>query len=642
MPSTRNRRARTAALLAGVLAASMISGGSAQAVSGVSPVPAGSYLFTAKIQNDVRACSAALVEPTWVITTASCLAEPGQPVVAGAPSRPTTVTVGRSDLSAAGGHVLAVTSVIPHPSRNVVLAQLEQAAAGVAPVSLGAAPTVGEELLAVGFGRTATEWVPNKLHGGTFAVTGVGAETLAIDGSGTSASLCKGDAGGPLLRVGTQPAQLVALHDSSWQGGCLAETDTRRTATEVRVDGLAGWIAESTSNNYVALSPGGTLLDTRNGTGTTAGPRTAGSTTDFQALGVAGVPATGVSSVLVDVTAISPTANAYLTLFPQGSARPASSSVNASIGETISTTQVVKVGPTGKLSLFHSGVSTHVIIDVHGYFATSGGGGLIAVPHTRVVDTRNGTGTTAGTVPGGGSRTFTLTGGVIPSGATSAFLDVAVVGATGGGYLSAYPAGGTADPTSVLDYVSGITSQGVAVKLSASGAVTFVNRGPAVHLVISVQGYVTADPAVGTDLRPTSAIQVVDTRANGGSPLKAKDALYVQLTGPTGIPLNAMGGALISVTTVGPTGSGYLTVEPDGLFASTPEGPVVTSQSVANFAAGQHARTTMVMTEVARDEGRFDDFGKPGRIRILNVSSGTVHVIVTLHGWFNAPPRAGV
>lgn len=24
-------------------------------------------------------------------------------------------------------------------------------------------------------------------------------------------------------------------------------------------------------------------------------------------------------------------------------------------------------------------------------------------------------------------------------------------------------------------------------------------------------------------------------------------------------------------------------------------------------------------------------------IRILNVSSGTVHVVVTLHGWFNKP-----
>lgn len=641
MRFARNRLAKGAGLLAVVVAASVISGVPAQAVSGVSPVPAGSYLFTAKVQNDLRACSAALVEPTWVITTASCLAEPGQPVVAGAPSRPTTVTVGRTDLTTNDGHVLAVTSVVPHPTRNVVLAQLEQAATGVTPVSIGAAANQGEELLAAGFGRTATEWVPNKLHGGTFAVTGVAADSVTIDGSATAASLCKGDAGGPLLRVGTGAPELVALHESSWQGGCLAETDTRRTAAEVRVDGLAAWIAQSTSNNYVALSPGGTLLDTRNGTGTTAGPRTAVTTTDFQVLGVAGVPATGVSAVLVDVTAISPTNGTFLTVFPQGSARPTSSSLNASAGETISTTQVVKVGPSGKLSVYHHAGSTHVMIDVHGYFTNTGGGGLVAVPHTRVVDTRNGTGTTIGTIPNTGTRTFTLTGGVIPAGATSALLDVVVVGATGTGFLTAYAAGGATDPTSVMDYTSGITSQGIAVKLPSTGKVTFVNRGPAVHLVITVQGYVTASTDTGADLRPTSAIQVVDTRAPGGAAIKAKGELFVQLTGTNGIPLNAMDGAIISVTAISPTANGYLTVEPvDGPFAYTQDGPVVSSESVSNFAAGHLARTTMVVTKVGRDDGRHQ--ASPGKIRILNVSSGTVHIVVTLHGWFNKPATAGV
>ncbi|GAB3070217.1 trypsin-like serine protease [Micromonospora schwarzwaldensis] len=638
MSVIRKRRTRNAAAFVVVaLTTSLVSGGAARAVSGVSPVPEGSYAFTAKIQNDLRACSAVLVEPTWVITTASCLAEPGQPLVAGPPTRRTTVTVGRTDLSTTAGHVLAVTAVLPHPTRNVALAQLEKPADGVPPVTIGASAAQGEELLAAGFGRTATEWVPDKLHAGTFTVTGVTADALTVDGSASAASLCKGDAGGPLLRTGTGQPQVVALHDSSWQGGCLAETDTRRTATEVRVDGLAPWIAASTRNNYVALSPGALLLDTRNATGAPAGLRGADSTTDFPVLGVGGVPTTGVSAVLVDVTAVSPTANTFLTMFPQGSARPATSSLNASIGEVISTTQIVRPGPDGRVAVHNRAGTVHIVVEVHGYFTTGAGGGLVAVPHNRVVDTRDGTGTTVGKIPNNGAKTFTFTGDVVPSGATSVFLDVAVVGSTGAGFLRAHPEGGT-DGTSALDYVGGVTSQGIAVKLSSAGKATFVNRGPAVDLVISVQGYVTADPTRGADLRTAPAIQVVDTRADSGTPIRARGDLFVNLADPVGVSPDAVGGALLSVTVVGPTGSGYLTVESgEGPFASTPEGPVVTSQSVANFAAGQLPRTTMVLVRVNDNDLR----SATRNVRVLNVSGGTVHVIVTLHGWFNRPPAAG-
>ncbi|MEV1320784.1 trypsin-like serine protease [Micromonospora arborensis] len=642
MRTTRSRLARGSAFVAVVVAASTIISATAQAVSGVSPVPAGTYLFTAKIQNDLGACSAALVDPTWVITTTNCLTSEGQPVVAGPPTRPTTVTVGRTDLTSTGGHVLSVTSLVPHPSRNVVLAQLDRPAKGVTPIALGTAATVGEQLMAAGFGRTATEWSPNQLHAGAFAVSTVAGQSLTIDGTDAATTLCKGDAGGPLVRAGSGAPQLVALHDRSWQGGCLAESETRRTATEVRVDDLGGWIAQNTRNSYVALATGGALLDTRSGVGAPAGPRTGGSTIDVQALGVGGVPATAVTAVLVDVTAIKPTTNAYLIVYPGGSTRPATSSINASAGETISTTQVVKVGPNGKLSVYSQGDSTHVRIDVHGYFTNSGGGGLVALPHTRVVDTRDGTGTTTGTIPSNGSRTVTLTGdNALPVGASNALLEVTVVGATGGGYLTASPTGGTADPSSVLDYASGITSQGVAVKLSPTGQVTFVNRGPAVHLVMTLQGYVAASPTMGADLRPTQAVQVVDTRANGGAPIKAKGGLFINLSEAIGLPPNAMDGALISITAISPTSSGFLTVEPDRLFVGTPEGGlVVTNPSVSNFTAGHLARTTMVVTKVGRDVGG-PFHPQPGKIGILNASSGTVHVVVTLHGWFNEPAVAG-
>ncbi|MFI2711305.1 trypsin-like serine protease [Micromonospora sp. NPDC018662] len=234
-----------AALAVAIVGAGMLSGASAQAVSGATPVADGTYAFTAKVENDLRACTGTLVDPLWVLTATTCLADDPQTVPAGAPPRPTTVTVGRTDLSSTGGHRLAVISVVPHPTRNVVLMRLEKSATGVAPVAIGAAPVADEQLTAAGYGRTATEWVPNRLHAGDVTVRGVGAGTVELDGTASGATLCRGDAGGPALRTVAGVATLVGVHDRSWQGGCLGETETRRTATATRVDDLGDWILAS-------------------------------------------------------------------------------------------------------------------------------------------------------------------------------------------------------------------------------------------------------------------------------------------------------------------------------------------------------------------------------------------------------------
>ncbi len=618
----------------------MIGGVAANAVSGSTPVPAGSYLFTAKIQNELASCTGALVDPSWVITTTGCFPEATQANSGRAPDRPTTVTVGRTDLTGSGGHVLAVTALVPHATRDVVLAQLAQPVTTVAPVALGSVALGGEQLVAAGFGRTATEWVPTRLHAGTFTVQNVTAGSVAIDGAATGATLCRGDAGGPLLREVAGTPTLVALHGSSWQGGCLAETETRRTAIEVRVDDLGDWIHASTADDYVALPASGTLLDTRTDTGGAKGLKAGGSTTTFRVLGTAGVPAYGVSAVLVDVAAISPTATTHLTAFPGGTPQPATSTVNAHKGDIISATQVVRVGADGTLSVYTNSGDTHIMVDVHGYFragsveASPAGGGFVAVPHRRVADTRDGTGTTKGTVPSGGTRTIALTGGTIPVGATGALLDIAVVGATGPGYLRAYPTGGPVETRSLLDYVSGITSQGVAVKLSANGQVTIENRGPAVHLVISVQGYVTATARTGAGLRLTPPTRVLNTTADQGVAVPANGTVAVQLSGANGIPSAGLAGAIVNLAVVKPTGTGFLAVKPDSGAAFVSGDP-----SVLNFTAGQHARASMVVVQ----GGKFDPVrrvGQDGRILIKNVSGGTIHLLVDLHGWFG-PARIG-
>ncbi|MFY1599036.1 trypsin-like serine protease [Micromonospora sp. WMMD737] len=244
MPSSyRRRTARAAGLLATALLAGLLGVAPAQAVTGGAAVSDGSFAFAAKIEvgPGLKACSGALIDPWWVLTAKSCFSVAGQPVVAGKPTKPATVTVGRPDLTASTGAVVPVFRIVPHPTRDVVLVRLA-ARVGVAPVPLGAVPAVGEQLTVAGFGRTATTWVPDQLHTGIFAVQGVNAGTLAILGSG-QAAICRGDLGGPTVRLVDGKPQLVALHHTSWQGGCLAETGTRRDAVETRVDDLGPWLA---------------------------------------------------------------------------------------------------------------------------------------------------------------------------------------------------------------------------------------------------------------------------------------------------------------------------------------------------------------------------------------------------------------
>ena len=378
--------------------------------------------------------------------------------------------------------------------------------------------------------------------------------------------------------------------------------------------------AAGKGGDFVPLSPGGALLDTRSGTGGVTGPRTAGSTTTFLVRGRGGVPAAGVSAVLVDVTAISPTTATHLTLWPDGSSRPALSMVNAAANQIISNSAVVPVGANGRLALFNNAGSTHVAVDVQGYFtetAGGAGGGFVPVNHTRLVDTRSGLGGGAGAIAAGGSRTFTLTGGVIPAGAAAAFLDLIVTGATDNGWLAAYPAGGSG--RSVMDFETGTTTHGAAVKLAADGRGTFVNHSnETIHLVLTGQGYFTASSASGAGLRTLPVNRLLDTRTTGGTGVGSGGTVDVQVGGTNGLPTRGVAGAVLNVTAISPAASGTLKAWP----VSGAE-PIA---SVVNFPAGDTRAALSVV-----------QLGTSARVRIKNTSSGSLHITVDLQGWFANP-----
>ena len=241
----RHRRGRIFACLLTASVAGVLSiADGAGAVSHGTPAEAGSYPFAARIDMSMfRSCSGVLVDPGWLLTAKSCFAAADGSLTAGPPPQIATATIGRADISGTGGHVTRVIEVIPHPDRDVVLARLAVRAAGITPVALGAAPTVGETLRVAGYGRTTTAWVPDRLHTAVTEVREVNAGTVANTlQSPDGAALCKGDAGGPALRETGGRTELVALASSSDQGGCYGSSSAGQNAVHARVDDLGGWI----------------------------------------------------------------------------------------------------------------------------------------------------------------------------------------------------------------------------------------------------------------------------------------------------------------------------------------------------------------------------------------------------------------
>ncbi|QHC21024.1 FG-GAP-like repeat-containing protein [Streptomyces sp. GS7] len=244
--ASRSRALLPAGFLSAVVGATALTVAPAHAVVG-DAAKDGQYSFTAKLDigEGKRSCSGTLVDEQWVLTAASCFADNGQSVKAGAPQMKSKATIGRADLSTEAGQVRDVVELIPRNDRDLVMARLAAPVPDVVPANLAThTPASGEELRIAGYGRTKDEWVPDRVHSGTFGVDSVKGTTIAVTGKNTSA-VCKGDTGGPALRAQNGRQELAAVSSTSWQGGCLgSEDEARKGAVESRVDDINHWIQQ--------------------------------------------------------------------------------------------------------------------------------------------------------------------------------------------------------------------------------------------------------------------------------------------------------------------------------------------------------------------------------------------------------------
>jgi hypothetical protein len=77
------------------------------------------------------------------------------------------------------------------------------------------------------------------------------------------------------------------------------------------------------------------------------------------------------SAVVLNVTAAESTATGYLSLWPTGLAQPNVSSVNFHARQTVPNAVIVPLGG-GSIDIFNAFGTTHVIVDVVGWYAAPG------------------------------------------------------------------------------------------------------------------------------------------------------------------------------------------------------------------------------------------------------------------------------
>ncbi|WP_051951052.1 N-acetylmuramoyl-L-alanine amidase [Actinacidiphila yeochonensis] len=324
-----------------------------------------------------------------------------------------------------------------------------------------------------------------------------------------------------------------------------------------------------------AVPPAGTftpvgptrIMDTRNGTGVAKAAVGAGKSVVLQVAGKGGVPSSGVTGVVMNVTAVGPTAAGHVDVYPDGSPAPITSNLNFPAGRTIANLVVVPV-TDGKVDLRNALGSVNLLADVVGYYTASDAGSRFdPVGPTRIMDTRNGTGVAKAPVRAGTSVALQVTGGstgIPASGVKAVVMNVTAVRPTTGGYLSVYPDGSARPATSSINFVSGTTIPNLVVVPVVDGKVDFYNSAGSVDVLADVTGYYAATGSVFHSTGPT---RIMDTR-NGTGGLKgavaAGKTVTLKVAGHGGLPASGVTAVVMNVTAVGPTTGGYVIVYPDG------------------------------------------------------------------------------
>lgn len=221
------------------------------------------------------------------------------------------------------------------------------------------------------------------------------------------------------------------------------------------------------------------VLDTRGATKIAAG-----TIRRVQMTGLSGIPASGVSSVSMNITAVNGAGPGFLTAFPCDQTQPNASNVNYIATRAVPNAAIVGLSADGALCVFAS-ETVDVLIDVNGYTAATGTLYLPNAP-TRLFDSRLDrlpSATVARKLNGG--ETFRFTG--IGAGSILA-LNVTAIDEEGGGFITVYPCDQGLPNASNLNFQAGeAIANTVLAKADSSGVICLFST-TRINFIIDLNG----------------------------------------------------------------------------------------------------------------------------------------------------------
>jgi subtilisin family serine protease len=338
-------------------------------------------------------------------------------------------------------------------------------------------------------------------------------------------------------------------------------------------------IVSNNKGTYYPLTTPERILDTREGNGAPKARMGAGSSIGLQVTGRGGVPSSGVSAVVFNVTATNTTAASFVTVWPDGVARPNASSLNLAAGWTGANSVTVGVGANGKVNFYNNAGSTDMIADVVGFYAADSsvvaqhglGGQYQPVVPERLFDSRFDWGEK---LLGGETVMIGVDyGPEVNAHMRALVVNVTAVEPSWDGYFTTWNGWYSPPGTSTLNFKAGdgavpnmaVVPLGYCGCGGSGGGIALYTSADA-HVIVDIMGIID-DGALSGGLRftPQPPVRIADSRIGQGLPTALGGGSTGTITTPSNVAPAGTEALALNVTAVLPTSPTYISVWPSGI-----------------------------------------------------------------------------
>jgi hypothetical protein len=308
-----------------------------------------------------------------------------------------------------------------------------------------------------------------------------------------------------------------------------------------------------------------------------------------------------------NVTVVDAKGPGFITVSPCGAGDGTSSTQNFDSGETIAS--FVPLGDYGVICVYSSERADYIV----DYLGQSS---LQPISPTRVLDTRDGTGTTKRRLAAGQTLTMNVSGKAgLPPSLDAIAVSVTAVNPSSAGFVTVYPCDQTRPQASNLNFAANQTIANAAfVSPSASGDVCLFSSAT-LDLLVDLSGYVALGGSRWTPER------TLDTRSTSGP--KAAGTTTVKVAGTARLPSDGRS-IVANLTAVNAAAEGFVTAYQCGEAV-----PVLSN---LNFRAGQTIANLATVTPDAN--GNICLFSSAAVDLLLDVSG-------SLDRFFSGYPSSG-